>query len=277
MTSIKMKCEDLQLNLPLYLDDILTANEQSVLDGHLAQCPLCRQKLADFQELRNGLRSFERPQISRAVLRSTTDAVRAELRAGNRKTIFSDDTREWLQMRVMPFGVGAFASLLLGFSLLWFLLSAASKSGPTVVSGGRDSGVLLANVNPPAYANNLDLTALEYAHTRLDISGESPSLNPKGALVALTKSLVRGNMRDDEVVVVADVFGNGLAQIAEVVEPSQNRRAVGELEKALESDPAFAPFVPANMDGRSEAVRVILKIQSVDVSTRLKPRKRKAS
>jgi hypothetical protein len=75
-------------------------------------------------------------------------------------------------------------------------------------------------------------------------------------------------MRDDEVVVVADVFGNGLAQIAEVVEPSHDQRAVEQLQQALQSDPAFAPFVPATLDQRSNSIRVILKIQNVNVSTR---------
>ena len=74
-------------------------------------------------------------------------------------------------------------------------------------------------------------------------------------------------MKDDEVVVVAEVFGNGLAKIDEVVEPSRNRRAVGELEKALQSDPSFAPFVPADLDNRPESVKVIFKIQSVNVNT----------
>jgi len=76
-------------------------------------------------------------------------------------------------------------------------------------------------------------------------------------------------MKDDEVVVVADVFGNGLAQIAEVVEPSHNRRAVDELQKALDSDPAYAPFVSSNMDKRSDNMRVVFKLQSVNVSTGL--------
>jgi hypothetical protein len=95
--------------------------------------------------------------------------------------------------------------------------------------------------------------------------------------VALTNSLVRGEMKDDEVVVVAEVFGNGLAKIDEVIEPSRDRRAVGELEKALESDPAFAPFVPADMDRRPESVRVVLKIQNVDVNTGISPRGRPQS
>jgi hypothetical protein len=81
---------------------------------------------------------------------------------------------------------------------------------------------------------------------------------------------MRGDMKDDEVVVVADVFSNGLAQITEVVEPSRDRRAVGELEKALESDPAYAPFVPTTLEKRPESVRVVLKFQNVNVSTSIK-------
>lgn len=120
----------------------------------------------------------------------------------------------------------------------------------------------------------LDLSPSEYANTRLAISGESPSVNPQGALVALTRSLVRGEMKDEEVVVVADVFGNGLARIAEVVEPPADDRAIEQLEKALESDPVYAPFVPASFDGRSENMRVILKIQNVNVKTFLDAPKR---
>jgi len=92
-------------------------------------------------------------------------------------------------------------------------------------------------------------------------------------LIALTRSLVRGDMRDDEVVVVADVFGDGLARIAEVIEPSRDSKAIMELRKALESDPAYSPFVAANLDKRSNSVRVVLRFQSVDVHTGTPPRK----
>jgi len=79
--------------------------------------------------------------------------------------------------------------------------------------------------------------------------------------------MFRGGMKDDEVVVVADVFGNGLAQVSEVVEPSRDTRAIAELEKALQSDPEFAPFVPASLEDRPDSVRVVLRFQVVNVST----------
>jgi hypothetical protein len=81
-------------------------------------------------------------------------------------------------------------------------------------------------------------------------------------------------MKDDEVVVVADVYSNGSAQIAQVVEPSHNRDAVVELARALDNGLGSTPFVPAAYDKRSDSVRVIFKIQTVYVSTQEKPRKR---
>lgn len=126
---------------------------------------------------------------------------------------------------------------------------------------------MLHSENPLIGPESGDILPQDYAIARLAISRESPSVNPQGALIALTKSLVRGEMRDEEVVVVADVFGNGLAQIAQVVEPPDDRRTIEELEKALESDPAYAPFVPASFDKRSDRMRVVLKIQNVNVET----------
>ena len=76
---------------------------------------------------------------------------------------------------------------------------------------------------------------------------------------------------------MADVYKNGTAAITEVVEPSRDASAVGELAKALKADPQYQPFVPALLDQRSDLVRVVLKIQSIDVSTRERPRKRKLS
>ena len=110
-----------------------------------------------------------------------------------------------------------------------------------------------------------DFSSMDYPALNLPIADESPRLNPTGALLALTKSIVRGKMKDEEVVVVADVFGNGIARIAEVVEAPRDRRSMRDLEKALSDDPSFAPFVPANQDNRSDVVRVIFKIQRVDV------------
>jgi len=265
-----MKCSDLQSNLPLYADGSLSDSESSDLGGHLDSCPLCRQKYADYREMRATLRQMRRPEVSLALRNAIKSSVRTELRTAKYSWVpVSSGIREWLQMRVMPYGVGIFTSVLVAMTFLTMMFSGMLKPGTLPMAmGGRDSsGMLASNTSPDSTA----ISPSDYAKTRLGLGNESPSVNPQGALVALTKSLVRGGMKDDEVVVVADVFDNGLAQIAEVVEPSRDRRAVGELEKALESDPAFTPFVPSTLETRPQSVRVVLKFQSVDVSTGSKP------
>jgi hypothetical protein len=260
-----MKCESLQLNLPLYTDTELIGEERAVLDEHLANCTGCKQRLDEFKSLRNSLRALERPSIPLGVSNSVRLAVAAA--AERKESSISRGARLWLNKWLVPSGMGAFASVVGGMMFIW-LLAFGTVGGPTF-GLARQTGPTM-----PANSDSRNLTPSEYAQTRLSIAGESPSVNPNGALIALTKSLVRGEMKDDEVVVVAEVFGNGLARISEVVEPSHDHRAVAELEQALKSDPAYAPFVPADTDKRSDSVRVILKIQSVDVQTHLKPPKK---
>ncbi len=267
-----MKCQELQLNIPLYSDECLSQDERALLDGHFEHCPLCRQKLADFQELRTAMRAIARPEMPGNLLASLRIAVSNELASVNTAPSFGllDDRRNWLDVWLMPYATGSLASLLIGFSLLWAIMASDFQAGIADASAASrsnsNSAVMLATGESPYM---LDLSSSEYAGSRFAFSGESPSINPSGALIALTRSLVRGEMNDDEVVVVAEVFGNGLARISEVVEPSRDRQAIEDLRKALESDPAFAPFVPANLDNRSDSVKVVLRIQSVNVQTNL--------
>jgi len=265
-----MRCSDVKSDLPLYSDDILNAAERAALDAHLDTCPLCRQALSEYQEVKNGLRSLARPTMSEDILASLRLAVASELVPAIRTPVFHviEDRRGWFETWMMPSAVGTFASVVFGMFLLWGILSTARDPNEFIsLSTPRESRIVLASSNPMIGPESIDILPADYATTRLSIAGESPSINPQGALVALTKSLVRGEMKDEEVVVVADVFGNGLARIAEVVEPSDDSRAIEDLERALESDPVYAPFVPASFDKRSDRMRVVLKIQNVNVQT----------
>ena len=264
-----MRCSDVKSDLPLYSDDILNVAERADLDAHLDTCPLCRQALSEYQEVKNGLRSLARPAMPEAFLTSLRAAVASELRPAIRTPVFHviEDRRNWFDTWMMPSAVGTFASLVFGMFILWGILSSARDPREFVSISTQPKPVMLASSNPMIGDDSIDILAADYATTRLSIAGESPSVNPQGALVALTKSFVRGEMRDDEVVVVAEVFGNGLARISEVVEPSANSRAIEDLERALESDPVYAPFVPASFDGRSDRMQVVLKIQNVNVHT----------
>jgi hypothetical protein len=262
-----MNCEELQLNIALYDDDVLSESERERLDEHLQICPLCRLRLANNREVVREFHRQSRPEAPAALQNRIRAAVAAEIGAGSiTGATRSTPRRSWIQTWLMPSTVGSFATVLIGLTVLSSMFTRVTVDRPAGLTTG---GTVFLNSSSGSDTIPDSLTPSEYARQRLDVSGESPSINPNGALVALTKSMVRGEMKDDEVVVVAEVFGNGLARVDEVVEPSHDRRAVEQLQKALQSDPAYAPFVPAKLDRRSDSVRVVLRIQSVDVDTKL--------
>jgi hypothetical protein len=250
-----MRCDELKSLFAIEADGCLSANDMSLLTDHLASCPLCRQERDDYRHLTRGLRMMSRPVLPRSSLAALRTAVAA--RAGGIGFWIAEDRRPWMKAWLMPSSVGTFASVIIGVGFLWLLSLSPARM-------------------PEHFAEQSatfpDPLQLAYVEQRSEVSTESPSINPNGALVALTNALVRGDMKDDEVVVVAEVFGNGLARIDEVVEPSKDRRAVDELERALQSDPSFAPFVPAEVDKRPDSMKVVLKIQNINVSTRLHPK-----
>ncbi|MEO6589553.1 MAG: zf-HC2 domain-containing protein [Pyrinomonadaceae bacterium] len=269
-----MNCENLQFDLSIYSDDILSETERAGVEQHLAQCPLCRQKRDDYLVLKQNLRSLARPAVSAQLLNSVRNVVAAELQTNETTpiVILSDGVENWFKMRFMPYSIGTAASLLIGVSLLWAILAGDfSRNVDHIASYQNNSNqsILLANAD----LKRGNLSADGIPPLMLPISDATPSLNPSGALVAVSNSLMRGKMKDEEVVVVADVFSNGLAKIAEVVEPTNNWKTVDELEKALDSDPDFAPFVPSRSDKRSDTVRVIFKIQRVDIDARIPKKK----
>ena len=269
-----MKCSDLQSSLPLYSDGHLSGQENALIEEHLSACPVCRQSRAEMLELQASLRQLRRPDALPKMRQSLKYAIARERRRDATAWFkVAPDVREWLQMRLMPYAVGVLGSLVIG-ATFFALLPSAAREGSSLMARSRQGPIMLATNQNPFSDEALFLRPEDYARTRISIAAESPSLNPRGALVgphgalvALANSFARGQMEDGEVVVLADVFGNGLAQITEVVESSHDQRAVLELQKALDSDPSYAPFVPASMDNRSENVKVVLRFQSVNVST----------
>jgi hypothetical protein len=260
-----MKCQDIQFELALYFDDILSSAEVERIDAHLAACPLCRETLAGHHDVRNELRSAKRPAAPESLVLNLREAVRAAVAPPISSPTFRlvEDRRSWLGVWLMPSAVGSFATVIFGITLGWLILNPIA--GPSIViNDSVPSTMFIASANSNI-VDGIDLSPLEYANTRLSVAGESPSVNPEGALVALSRSFVRGEMKDEEVVIVADVFGDGLARIAEIVEPSNDEQKILELRKAFQTRSDFAPFVPASMDRRGESVRVVLKFQSINV------------
>lgn len=265
-----MKCIELQSNLALYADGLTDEAESTAVKAHLYACPICRQHYSEFREIRVGLQQLRRPEISIALKNTIKQNVRAE----RQKTAWlAPDIREWLLMRVMPYGVGVLASVMIGVTFLTALFSGIFNPQTVPMAMHNASSVMLASNRNPLADYDIVISPSDYAQTRLAFANESPSINPQGALIAMTSSLARSGKKDDEVVVVADIYGNGSAEIAEVVEPSRNSRAVAQIEKAFYTASADAPFVPASMENRPESVRVVLKFQTVDVKTDLKRHK----
>ncbi len=238
-----MKCEELQFNLSLYAEGELDVEESSILDQHLLHCPVCRIKLAEFQNLRDGFRAIPRPAIPADLLYALRSSLAAELNVSQTQSWFnlSEEWRDWLTLRVMPVGVGTVVSLSIAIAFL-FSLSSLKVSTDKVIEKARINSnrtVIFTNPRPVSDSDDLIITNEELAALRTPVSSESPSLNTKGALLSLTNSLMRGKMKNDEITFVADVFGDGLAQIAEVVEAPRSRQSMEDLSTALENDPAF--------------------------------------
>jgi len=255
-----MRCEEIQPNLPLYLDNVLEANEREAVESHLPTCPLCRAELSDYREIRLSLGRLEMPSIP--------DGLKTELLIAARKpnkgagsfgpVLDTGGAREWLSHWMLPFTAGAFGSVAFGILLLSLMLVRPGIAFFEQTQTEVASNTTVPIESPAPFDQSDD-------YLRIEIPESSPEVNPAGALVALTRSIVRGKMSDEEVVVVADVFGNGIAQIKEVVEPPDDDQAMKELRRAFATSPEDAPFLPARMSGNTDAVRVVLKIQRVDV------------
>ncbi|HEV7645700.1 MAG TPA: zf-HC2 domain-containing protein [Pyrinomonadaceae bacterium] len=250
-----MTCEELQFNLSFYLEDELTADERTAVESHVDVCPLCRIKLAEYQELSRELRTAAAPAISDSLVHSIQNTLRVELAVQKKQPVRSlrAKLQEWLEPRVLPYGVGTFASLTL-FSLLTLGIML-----PASDLNEREQTVSRASI---------DGATFRYAAERSDVAQESPSLNPNGALVAMTAAMAHSGRKNKEIVLVADVFSDGLARISEVVQSSPDEKTMQALEKAMEQVPETSPaFVPARLDGRSDVVQIVLKIHEVDVTS----------
>jgi hypothetical protein len=73
------------------------------------------------------------------------------------------------------------------------------------------------------------------------------------------------NQDADDMIVVADVFSNGSASLADVVQAPRDRQMLADFEYALRQS---AAFVPASLDRRPDTMRVVFTVQKVDVRDR---------
>lgn len=267
-----MNCVEAQNDFSSYLDDQLTPPERATLDAHLAVCPVCRAQLAETRRILRRLAQIPRPAPPPQMIASISDAIRTERAARIARPAAQTNSRGvwgWLQPRLLPYTIGAFASMLLFFAVSSALRPhfAVLKSLALAASSGETSP------NDVMWIRNSTLTPEDLAAGRFYISNESPTLNPRGALAAFASEppspYSTHKHRDapdaDDMVFVADVYANGSATLAEVVQAPRDRRMIAELQEALRKTPAF---VPASLDKRPDTMRVVFTLQRVNVEER---------
>jgi hypothetical protein len=256
-----MNCEELASNLSFYLDDVLTDGQRAACDEHLQACPVCRAELASLRTVVRGVQSMSRPVTPFDLSDAITDAIFIEAAAVKRQPRLSpgDLIKRWLEPRLMPYTVGTIASLLLFVMMLAALRS--SLTGFRNWDRANRPATISYRIGNGGYDLNRPVSAEHFSADRSDFSNESPSINPQGSLAALT--MVSGRrLADDDMVVVADVFSNGIASLADVVQPPRDRRMLDDFQDALRKD---AAFVPASYDKRPQTMRVVLVVTRVDV------------
>lgn len=262
-----MSCQETSRALSHYLDDELSSVHRAVIDAHLNVCPVCRGELAELRNLRNGLRQLSRAVPPADLASSINDALMIEAAANRQTTMpaFGRRVVVWLEPRLMPYAVGSFASVILFTAMLvglrphFIALQEASR---------QDNAALVMEPNRP-FDLSRPVTPEDFSARRAPFAEQSPSLNPGGALAVLTGNYAHphsGQTQDaDDMVVVADVFSNGTAALADVVHAPRDRQMLADFQLALRQS---AAFVPASLDRRPDTMRVVFTVQKVDVRDR---------
>lgn len=268
-----MNCDEIQQSLSLYVDDGLTPDERSACYQHLEVCPVCREHVSQLRALRGGLGALGKvlpptdlvPSINIAIAAAAVE--QASLRGATTIDRVNDFALKWLFPRPMRYAFSSIASIII-FTCVFAALR------PHMIAL-HEATVAFQQVQiidmpwGPGYDIRKPISPESYAALRTPFNAESPSLNPGGALATLGWQVNpdhrpnRGN--DDNMVIVADVFTNGSASLANVVQAPRDRRVLEDFERALRQD---AAFVPAALDRRPETMRVIFSVQRVDVHER---------
>jgi len=257
-----MLCEETKQSVSLYIDDCVSLPTRVAIEQHLDRCPVCRSEVAELRSLTRSLSLLPRPSAPADLAAAISDVLSIESAARCQEPVISVGQRiaRFLEPRLMPYTVGSFASV-----ILFFMMFTALRPHFVALreASNQNAGVLMVR---PAYDLNKPVNAETFAASRAPWAEESPSLNPGGALAALTRAYVHPQNRlyrdSDDMIVVADVFSNGAASLADVVQAPRDRRMLDEFETALRQD---AAFVPSSLDKRPETMRVVLAVQKVDV------------
>lgn len=266
--NVHMLCEATRQSLSLYVDDCVSLPARVAIDEHLDCCPVCRAEIAELRSLTRSLSLLSRPTPPSDLAATISDTLMIEAAARRQAPNPSLTYRiaRFLEPRLMPYTVGSFASV-----IMFFLMFAALRPHFVALreAANQNSGVIVLRTTEPGYDLYKPVTPEDFAASRAPYAEQSPSLNPGGALAALTRAYAHPQTDyygdADDMVVVADVFSNGAASLADVVHAPRDKRMLAEFESALRQD---AAFVPASLDRRPDTMRVVFAVQKVDVDDR---------
>ncbi len=270
MKMSSISCEETRQTLSLYLDDCVSLPARVAIDEHLDRCPVCRAENAELRSLTRSLSLMRRPTAPVDLADTISDLLTIEAAARRQAPNPSIGHRiaRFLEPRLMPYTVGSFASV-----IMFFLMFSALRPHFVALREAAlqaNGGVILLRTTDPGYDLYKPVTPESFAASRAPFAELSPSLNPGGALAALTRAYATHPHDSyygdaDDMIVVTDVFSNGAASLAHVVQAPRDKRMLDEFESALRQD---AAFVPASLDRRPDTMRVVFAVQKVDVDDR---------
>ncbi|MGI9105389.1 MAG: anti-sigma factor family protein [Pyrinomonadaceae bacterium] len=248
-----MTCEETEKSFSSYVDGQLAHPARAVVDAHLEVCPMCRRQLDRMRDVTRSMAHLERPSPPVNLAASINNLLlieRAARRQQPAKSLSSCFLR-WLEPRLMPYAVGALTSVILFVG---------------IVNGLRPQLRLLRGLTIAAQQaasdESLDKSLFEVAGG-YDVTKPVPTIDPNGALAALIRTPSSSSDDDaDDMVIYADVFSNGSASLAGVVQPPRNPHLLDEVQEAFRQTPAF---VPASLDRRPQTMRVVLSLSKVSV------------
>jgi len=228
--------------------------------------------VAELRSIRSGLEMLSRPAPPIDLAPSIKKALiaQAATQRSLHQTTFGDVVSAWLQPVMMRYVFSSLASVII-FGCVFAAMrpQMAALHEAAVVLDQVPMSLEPVDLFRPGYDIHRPISSESYAALRAPFNTESPSLNPGGALATLTSEPIRartgGRGGDDNMMVVADVFTNGSASLADVMQAPRDRRMLKDFEKALREN---AAFVPAALDRRPETMRVVFSIQRVEVYDR---------
>jgi hypothetical protein len=265
--NLDMSCRETKRSLSQYVDDELSAAQRTLVESHLNSCPVCRAEFVELRTMRNSLRQLARPVPPSSLVPAISDALMIEAAARQQSPTptLREQIISWIEPRLMPYSVGSLASVVL-FTVM--LVGLRPHFVALQEAARQNDSVFNVETSTP-YDLTRPVTPEDYSARRAPFAEQSPSLNPGGALATLTGNYTHpqiGQSQDgDDMIVVADVFSNGAASLADVVQAPRDHQMLADFEIALRQS---AAFVPASLDRRPDTMRVVFTVQKVDVRDR---------